>query len=74
MFVNGPKLFTFLNKLQKSKKLLPLEESYLGGAVTAYILDDQDLPGAEISKFRITCIEFFQELLDQIKMRFSFKI
>lgn len=53
--------------------LLPLGEIYLGGAVSAYILENHDLPKSELEKFRISCLQFYQELLDQVKNRFSFK-
>ncbi|CAH1114743.1 unnamed protein product [Psylliodes chrysocephalus] len=52
--------------------LLPLENIYLGGAVTAFILEN-DIPENELKKFRITCLEFYQELLNQISIRFSFQ-
>lgn len=52
--------------------LLPLNEVYLGGVVTAYIKTNKDIPEHELDKFKLSCLQFYQELIDQIKKRISF--
>jgi hypothetical protein len=52
--------------------LLPLNEVYLGGTVTEYIKTHKDIPEQELDKFKLSCLKFYQELVDQIKKRISF--
>jgi hypothetical protein len=52
--------------------ILPLQDIYLGGAITAYIASHANMPEAELNKFRLSCLECYQEMLDQIRTRFSF--
>jgi hypothetical protein len=44
----------------------------LAGAITAYIASHANMPEAELNKFRLSCLECYQEMLDQIRTRFSF--
>uniref|UniRef100_A0A6P7H114 Uncharacterized protein LOC114344781 n=1 Tax=Diabrotica virgifera virgifera TaxID=50390 RepID=A0A6P7H114_DIAVI len=74
MFVKPTALDSDVSKIDYKlpHNLLPLPEVYLGGAVAAFILENKNLPDSELKKFRISCIHFYQELIDQIKLRFPF--
>lgn len=51
--------------------LLDLNEIYLGGNVTSYLCNNIDnIPVVELTKFKLTCLKFYQTLLDQLNMRF----
>lgn len=53
--------------------LISIENLHLGGACMAYISSHNDIPQAELQKFKTSCLAFYQEILDQIRLRFSFQ-
>lgn len=53
--------------------LKDIEELDLGGNVTVYISQHNDIPISELKKFRLTCLAFYQELCIQISNRFRFE-
>lgn len=52
--------------------LKEIENLDLGGAVLAFLNKHKDIPFNELSKFRLTCLSFYQELCVQIRNRFPF--
>lgn len=53
--------------------LKKIEDIDLGATVLIYILQHPDIPAEELTKFRLTCLAFYQELCQQISIRFPFE-
>lgn len=52
---------------------LSFNDVHVGGTLIAFIESNPEIPEAELDQFKNTCVQFYIELLDQIKMRFDFK-
>ncbi|XP_030756273.1 uncharacterized protein LOC115888841 [Sitophilus oryzae] len=53
--------------------LKSIDDVDLGATVMVYILRHPDVPTSELNKFKLSCLAFYQELMQQISDRFPFE-